>query len=109
MPFDDVGGIVADAEIESNPTVAPPAVDGMEHLRSEPVRFRALFGLRAELLAARPGGRKAGFHAFAEQVTFELRDPGHHPPVRRIELERHAAHRDYGDLSVGAGLRTSGS
>ena len=34
MPFDDVSdGVLADAEIAGDPSVAPPAVDGMEHLR----------------------------------------------------------------------------
>ena len=38
MPFDDVGdGILADAEVAGDPTVAPPAVDGMEHHRCKPV------------------------------------------------------------------------
>ena len=38
MPFDDVGdGVLADAEVAGDPTVAPPAVDGMEHLRCKPV------------------------------------------------------------------------
>ena len=38
MPFDDVGdGIFADAEVAGDPTIALPAVDGMEHLRGEPV------------------------------------------------------------------------
>ena len=38
MPFDDVGdGVLADAEVACDPTVAPPPVDGMEHLRGEAV------------------------------------------------------------------------
>ena len=38
MPFDDVGdGVFADAEVAGDPTIALPAVDGMEHLRGEPV------------------------------------------------------------------------
>ena len=38
MPFDDVGdGIFADAKVAGDPTIALPAVDGMEHLRGEPV------------------------------------------------------------------------
>ena len=37
-PFDDVGdGVLADAEVAGDPTVAPPAGDGIEHLRSKPV------------------------------------------------------------------------
>ena len=38
VPFDDVDdGAFADAEIAGDPTIALPAVDGMEHLRGEPV------------------------------------------------------------------------
>ena len=38
MTFDDVGdGVLADAEVTGNPTVAPPPVDGMEHLWGEAV------------------------------------------------------------------------
>ena len=38
MPFDDVGdGVFADAEVAGDPTIALPAVDGMEHLRGEPI------------------------------------------------------------------------
>ena len=38
MPFDDVGdSIFADAEVAGDPTIALPAVDGMKHLRGEPV------------------------------------------------------------------------
>ena len=38
MPFDDVGdSIFADAEVAGDPTIAPPAVDGMKQLRGEPV------------------------------------------------------------------------
>ena len=35
MPFDDVGdGGFADAEVAGDPTIALPAVDGMEHLET---------------------------------------------------------------------------
>ena len=38
MPFDDDGdGVLAEAEVAGDPTVAPPAVDGIEHLRCKPV------------------------------------------------------------------------
>ena len=38
MPFDVVGdGILADAEVAGDPTVASPAVDGLERLRGEPI------------------------------------------------------------------------
>ena len=38
MPFDDVGdGVLADAEVAGDPTVAPSAVDRMEHVRGEPI------------------------------------------------------------------------
>ena len=38
VPFDDVSdGILAGAELTGDPTVAPPAVDGMQYLRREPV------------------------------------------------------------------------
>ena len=39
MPFDDVGdGILADAEVAGDPTVASPAIiDSLERLRGEPV------------------------------------------------------------------------
>ena len=38
MPFDDVGdGVFADTEVAGDPTIALPAVDGMEHLRGEPI------------------------------------------------------------------------
>ena len=67
--------------------------------------LEALAGLTAEFLAPCPGGGKAGFHTLAEQVTFELSDPGqhrgHHPPVRRIELEGHAVHGGHGHLPAG--------
>ena len=37
-PFDDVGdGVFADAKVAGDPTIALPAVDGMEHLRGDPV------------------------------------------------------------------------
>ena len=96
MPFDDVGdGILADGEVAGNPTVAPPAVDGIEHLRSKPVRLGALARVTAEFLASRPRW----------QVTFEPSDSGqhrgHHPSVRRVELEHHAAHGDHGHLPAG--------
>ena len=97
--------LAADAEVAGDPTVAPAAVDGIEHLRSKPVWLGTLAGLTAEFLASHPGGREAGLHALAEQVTFELSDSGqhrgHHPSVRRVELERHAAHGDHGHLPAG--------
>ena len=38
MPSDDVtDGVLADPEVAGDPAVAPPAVDGIEHLRSEAV------------------------------------------------------------------------
>ena len=38
MPFDDVGdSVLADAQVACDPAVAPPPVDGMEHLRGEAV------------------------------------------------------------------------
>ena len=59
MPFDDVGdGVLGDAEVSGDPAVAPPVVDGMEHLRGEPVRLGALAGLTAEFLAPCSGGRE---------------------------------------------------
>ena len=106
MPFDDVGdGSPGEAETAGDPTAAPPVVDGMEHFRVEPVRFGALAGLTAEFLAPRPGRRQGGFHSLAEQVAFELRDPGqhgvNHPTVRRIEFERNAARGNHGGLPAG--------
>ena len=38
MPFDDVGdGVLTDAEVAGDPTVAPPPVNSLEHLRGEAV------------------------------------------------------------------------
>ena len=52
--------------------------------------------LSAKLLAARPCGGEAGFHALAEEVSLKLRDPGehggHHTPVRCVEFEGHTVH-----------------
>ena len=52
--------VLADAEVAGDPTIAPPAVDGMEHLGGEPVGIWALAGLAAEFLVPapwRPQGR----------------------------------------------------
>lgn len=52
----------------------------------------------ARVSAGAPVLRQAGADPLAKHVTLELRDAGehrrHHPPVRRIDLEGHAAHRD---------------
>lgn len=106
VAFDDVGNsVLGDAEVVGDPAIASSVGDGLEHLRREPVRFGALAVLAPELATTRPGGRQARLHALAEQIAFELRNPrqhcGHHPSVRRIELERHSAHRDHGDLPPG--------
>ena len=37
MPFEDVGdGVLADAEVQGDPTAAPRPADGTKHLRGEP-------------------------------------------------------------------------
>ena len=49
MPLDDVGdGVLADAEVAGDPTVVPPPVDSMEHLRGEAARQRTRAGLPGE-------------------------------------------------------------
>lgn len=79
-----------------------PSATSDSMLGDESVGFRAVAGLPSNLSAPRPCCGKAGAHTLAEHVAFELRNPGkhprHHATVRRVDLEGHAAHRNYRDV-----------
>lgn len=67
MPFDDVGNsILGDIEVTSDPAIASPTGDGLEHFRREFVRFRVLPGLAPE---SRPRARAAARPDFTRSLS----------------------------------------
>lgn len=107
-PDDRSDGVLAETKIAGDPAITAALGNERQHFGCQAVGLRAVANLPPKLPAPRPCRSASGANSLAQHVALELRDASqhrcHHPAVRRIDLEGHAAHRDYRHPQPDSGL-----